>query len=369
MSETDTFHAVNLKEMEDFMERCMIAAGSKPEHAKMLASCLIAADYRGHFSHGLNRLDKYVNDVQKGTTNSDKEPTILKESGATALVDGNNLLGPVVGNFCMNLAIKKAKEIGIGMVVCRRSTHYGIAGYYTLKAEKQKMIGMSMCNTSPIVFPTRANTSTFGTNPISLAAPAQNNDSFVLDMATSSVALGKLEIWQVKNSGSNLPMPNTWGADKEGMATNDANDVLKRGGALFPLGGPEESGGYKGYGLTFMVEILCGILSGSNFGPNIRTWGEGNDEANLGQCFIVINPGNFAENFENRLQCLMDHCRGLNPVDTEKPVLVAGDPERIHMKKCDDSGGIPYHINQIKYAENLAKTLNITAPKSHQLPV
>jgi len=105
----------------------------------------------------------------------------------------------------------------------------GIAGFYSLQALKEKLIGISMTNTSPIVFPTRSNSSTFGTNPITLAAPAKNSDSFVLDMATSSVALGKLEIWQMKNNES-LPMPNTWGANKTGIATTDANDVLKNEG-------------------------------------------------------------------------------------------------------------------------------------------
>ena len=154
----------------------------------------------------------------------------------------------------MSLAIDKAKEIGIGLVVAKRSTHYGIAGFYSLQALKENMLGMSMCNTSPITYPTRSNSSTFGTNPISLAAPGKNSDSFVLDMATSSVALGKLEIWQLKNSES-LPMPSTWGANKDGFATTDSRDVLGGGGGLFPLGGSEEAGGYKGYGLMFLGNL------------------------------------------------------------------------------------------------------------------
>ena len=115
---------------------------------------------------------------------------------------------------------------------------------------------------------------------------------------------------------------------------------------------------YKGYGLKCMVEILCGILGGSRFGPNVRTWQTSSGEADLGQCFIAINPGNFADNFEDRLQSLMDHCRNLEPVDKNKPVLVAGDPESIHMKKCDDENGISYHVNQIKFAVSRKLTQN-----------
>lgn len=140
------------------MERCMLSVGTKKSHALSLAKCLIDADYRGHFSHGLNRLgnlvkislrnffislkkkDMYVRDIKAGTTFSDREPKIVKESGATALVDGNNVLGPVVGNFCMQLAIRKAKEIGIGIVVSHRSNHYGIAAHYSTQALAEKLI-------------------------------------------------------------------------------------------------------------------------------------------------------------------------------------------------------------------------------------
>lgn len=346
------------------MYRCMITAGAKPDHAQSLAAALILADYRGHFSHGLNRLDMYVRDVQAGTVGSLDEPSILKESGATAYVDGNNLLGPVVGNFCMKLAMDKAESIGIGMVVAKRSNHYGIAGYYSMQATEKNLIGMSFTNTSPLCYPTRAKTRTFGTNPITIAAPGKNGDSFVLDMATTTVAFGKVEL----SSRKNEPIPKTWGADKEGNATTDPDEVL-HGGALLPLGGEEEMGGYKGYGLMFMVEIICGVLADSKYGPNIRTWQESSSEASLGQCFIAINPKNFGDGFNERLQDLMDHCRNIPPVNKGKNVLVAGDPERIVMKQADKSKGIAYHANQVLFAENLAKKLKIEPPKSRLINV
>lgn len=352
-------YLVDKNDMEDFMFRCMISAGSKKDHAKSLAACLIMADYRGHFSHGLNRLDMYVRDVLAKSIDSVDEPSIIKESGATAYVDGNNLLGPVVGNFCMNLAMKKAKEIGIGMVVAKRSNHYGIAGYYSMQASDQNLIGMSSCNTSPLACVTRGKGRTFGTNPITLAAPGKDGDSFVLDMATPTVAFGKVELADRKHES----IPKSWGVDENGLATDDPQKVL-HGGALLPLGGEENSGGYKGYGLMFLVEILCGLLADSKYGPNIRTWQESSSEANLGQYFIAINPENFGDGFNDRLQDLMDHCRNIPPIDKNKPVLVAGDPERIEMKKADENKGISYHMNQITMAENLAKQLKIAPPKS-----
>lgn len=170
------------------------------------------------------------------------------------------------------------------------------------------MIGLAFTNTSPLSYPTRANKRTFGTNPIAFAAPATHG-SFDLDMATTTVAFGKVEL----NSRKGINIPGTWGADKDGHATTNPKDVLGDGG-LLPLGGVEETGGYKGYGLQMMVEVLCGILAGSNFGPNIRTWQTSSGEANLGQCFMAINTASFADGSEERLQSLIDHVHNMEPV-------------------------------------------------------
>ena len=143
----------------------------------------------------------YINDLHKNCTNGNVIPEILKETPASAWVDGKNGLGAVVGNFCMDLAIKKAKEVGVGFVVAKGSNHYGIAGWYSMRAMQQGMIGMSMTNTSPLMSPTRSKEAALGTNPLSLAAPAQNGDSFVLDMATTAVAVGKIEM-QVRKGES-----------------------------------------------------------------------------------------------------------------------------------------------------------------------
>lgn len=157
-----------------------------------MADLLIEADYRGHFSHGMNRLEMYINDLQAKTTDGNAVPFILKETPATAWVDGNNALGAVVGNFCMDLAMKKAKETGVGWVAAKGGNHYGIAGWYALKAIEQGLIGMSVTNTSPLMSPTRSKSAALGTNPISVGAPGLNGDSFVLDMATTAVAVGKV---------------------------------------------------------------------------------------------------------------------------------------------------------------------------------
>ncbi|GFR84180.1 malate dehydrogenase [Elysia marginata] len=342
---------VALEEMHQFVVRCMEAVGTKREHASALADLLVAADYRGHFSHGLNRLDMYVQDMKMGICRCDKEPEIIKETAATALVEGNNLLGPVVGKFCTDLAIKKAKESGVGWVSARGSNHFGIAGWYAMRAMEHGMMGLAFTNTSPLMVPTRATQTSLGTNPIACAAPANNGDSFVLDMATTAVALGKLEL----NDRKGLDIPIGWGCDDKGKPTTKPAQAK----GLMPLGGTEECSGYKGYGLAMMVEIFCGIMAGADFGRNIRSWKTTDREANLGQCFIVVDTSAFAPGFSDRLTDLSSSLRGLEPSEGQEKVFIPGDPERQHMDKCDKLGGIEYHPNQIDFANNLAKKLNI----------
>ncbi|XP_037622730.1 uncharacterized oxidoreductase YjmC-like [Sebastes umbrosus] len=342
-------------EVQGFIERCMTGVGTQPHHARSLAEVLVEGDHRGHYSHGLNRMDMYVKDIQTGICAKDGEPVVVNQTAATALVDGKNLLGPVVGNFCMKLALKKAKEAGIGWVVARGSNHYGIAGYYAMQALKENMIGMSFTNTSPLVVPTRGKECTLGTNPISVAAPAKNGDSFVLDMATSAVALGKVELHERRGD----TIPEGWGCDAQGKLTTDPKKVLS-GGGLVPIGGSEATGGYKGYGLGMMVEVFCGILAGAQYSNNIRTWKVTDRVANLGQCFVAINPESFAPGFPDRMSDLLSIQREMEPAEPGTPVLAAGDPERMNMKKCEEMGGIPYHINVVNYMNECAKRVGVS---------
>ncbi|XP_022795576.1 uncharacterized protein LOC111334150 isoform X1 [Stylophora pistillata] len=350
----DQYKCVAVNEVESFVERCMSAVGTPLEHCKALAQVLVAGDERGHFSHGLNRLEMYVHDINVGSTVVNGDPEIVKETSATAFVEGNNLLGPVVGNFCNDLAMKKAQETGIGWVACKGSNHYGIAGWYTIRAVEKGLIGMSFTNTSPLVVPTRARQSTLGTNPLSLAAPGKNGDSFVLDMATSAVALGKIEMADRKG----VEIPHGWAVDSKGLETVNPEKVLSGGGQL-PLGGTEITSGFKGYGLAMMVEVLCGILADAAFGPNVRKWKGDDRVANLGHCFVAVDPKAFSEGFEDRMQSLMDHCRNLQPAEGETAVLVAGDPERAHIQKVKEDGGIHYHVNLLEAMDKLADQLGV----------
>jgi len=348
---------VPVEEVRRFVVDSMVKVGTIEDHATALADVLVAADYRGHYSHGLNRLEMYIQDASSGICESNAEPEIINSKFATAFVDGKNSLGPVVGNFCMKLAIEKAKQFGVGWVAANNSNHYGIAGWYSMQAANEGLMGLSFTNTSPFLQPTRAKGSALGTNPITLAAPGLDGDQFVLDMATTAVALGKLEIQSRKNE----PIPAGWASDKEGKVTTNASDGMQ--GCLMPLGGAENTSGYKGFGLATMVEIFCGVLAGASYGPNIRNWLNTRTKANLGQCFIAVDPGCFAPGFEARLSDLMTHFRQMEPTDPGLPVMVAGDPERKHMAQVDAEGGIRYHNNHIKSLAEFARAHQIEEMK------
>lgn len=261
----------------------------------------------------------------------------------------------------MNLAISKAKEFGIGMISCRGSNHYGIAGYYSLLATRENLIGFSCTNTSPLMAPTRSRVPGLGTNPISFGASTgkkNSEDEFILDMATTCVALGKIELAVRKGE----PIPKGWALGEDGRPTSDGEKAMKNA-CLMPLGGEEENSGYKGYGLALMVELLCGVLSGSNFGPNIRRWNKAEGVANLGHCFMAIDPDKFGPGARERLDILLKQIRELPSVEENNPVLIPGDPERNHMKKVDKFGGILYHKNQIEASKNLAIRLCVEPMK------
>lgn len=221
-------------------------------------------------------------------------------------------------------------------------------------------IGLSATNTSPLMCPTRSMEAGLGTNPISFAAPADKGDSFVLDMATTAVAVGKIEIRRRKGA----EVPYGWAQDTKGNMTTNA-DLAFESGCLAPLGGDEITSGFKGYGLGAMVEVLCGIMAGSNFSTKVRKWTHSgaHTEANLGQFFMALDPKCFAPGFTGRMSELNDILRNLTPVDPSNPVLIAGDPERNHMNKVDSEGGVCYTEDQIKTCHALSKRLGVAPIK------
>ena len=253
--------------LKEFVVRVLSRLDVDPEDSRIVAENLVMADLRGINSHGVARLRRYVQGIRDGMMKVKPLVRTLVETPSTATIDAGCGLGQPVSHRAMELAIRKAKKVGCGFVTVCNSNHYGIAGYYAMMALESDCIGISMTNADILVVPTFGRDAMLGTNPIAVAAPAGKEPHFVLDMATSTVPRGKVEVYNRQNK----PMPLGWATDETGTPTTDAHRVLDNfiahaGGGLLPLGGAgEEMRGYKGYGLALLVDVMCAVLSGAAY--------------------------------------------------------------------------------------------------------
>jgi LDH2 family malate/lactate/ureidoglycolate dehydrogenase len=245
--------------------------GLSPDDAFSAADVLVAADVRGIPSHGVARLQRYVNGLQSGGVIPDAPIEVLMDTPTSLVLDAHGAMGAPVSVRAMRTAIDKAKRSGAAFACVRDSNHFGIAGYYAMMAMREEMLGLAMTNTAALGVPTLGRQPMFGTNPIAFAAPANEKRGFVLDMATTTVTRGKIEVYNRLDKG----LPAGWAVDKTGQPALDANALLddmfhRIGGGLVPLGGDTETlSGYKGYGLAVMVDVLCAVLCGAPFGPGV----------------------------------------------------------------------------------------------------
>ena len=251
---------VDTGELTRFSTEALVKLGVPEEEAEITARILVACDLRGVESHGVAHLRMfYANRIRRGLINVTPKTQLFSRAPSTAVMDGDNGLGFVVGYYAMNEAISRAKETGAGFVAARNSTHYGAAAYYAMMALEHDMIGFSGTNNVPIVVAPGSSVPAISSNPIAVAVPAGEKPAIVLDMATSTCAGGKIEI--AMRTGSDIP--EGWVIDVEGQPVTDPTKRFRGGGGMLPLGGSPEMGVYKGFGLGLVVDLLSGPLSGS----------------------------------------------------------------------------------------------------------
>ncbi|XP_013137126.1 PREDICTED: uncharacterized oxidoreductase YjmC-like [Papilio polytes] len=348
---------VPVEEVIRFSTDCFKALGVNAKAACQQADMLYQADRIGYFSHGLNRLEFYVNDVKNGACTPNKQPKVEKETVSMAWVNANNVFGSTASHFSMDLAIKKAKCSGVGWVCVKESNHYGIGGYWAMKAAKQGLMAFALSNSSPLLVPTRSKKAVLGTNPIAFVAPGCDDDYFYLDFATTAVSMGKIAFYARKGR----KLPDGWALGPNGKMTNDPKEAMKAR-QLMPLGGTESSSGYKGYGLAAMVEVLCGITAGSKYGHHIRSWvlsNKSGGSANLGHAFIVMDPHQFAPGFKERVSECLSYWRNMEPADPKLPVIAPGDMEKLVGGKTDREGTITYIKRILEHSRKIAKDLKV----------
>jgi LDH2 family malate/lactate/ureidoglycolate dehydrogenase len=317
--------------------------GCSLQDATTAATVLISADLRGIDSHGVARLSGYLRLWEAGRVNPKPNIRVVYETPSTAVVDGDAGLGLVVAPFAMQVAIDKAKLVGTGWVSVKNSNHFGIAGAHAMMALKEDMIGMAMTNASALVAPTFSNERMLGTNPIAVAIPANEQPAFVADFATTTAANGKLEILQRKNAD----MPLGWAQDKDGHPSTDAN-IIRKQGALLPLGSDREHGSHKGYALGSIVDIFSAVLSGASYGPWAPPFPayvpmpENQPGQGLGHFFGAMRVDAFrpAEEFKGHMDRWINRFRNATPSEGNDKVLIPGDPER-EMEAIRIKEGIP----------------------------
>ncbi len=317
--------------LHDFVRRVFIRFEISEEHAQQAADILLASDLRGVDSHGVARLRTYVELMEAGRINPHPHIQVVRETASTATVDGDNGLGLIVGPFANALAIRKAVDAGSGWVGVRNSNHYGIAGYYPLQALESDCIGLSMTNASRIVAPLWGAEGMLGTNPIAIAFPGDKEPPIVIDMATSVVAFGKVEMARRRDQ----PLPDGWAIDRAGIVTTSPEAMID-GGALLPLGTKRETGGHKGYCLGAMVDILSCVLSGANWGPFAPPTAIDLPVADqqvglgLGHFFGAWQIAGFidVEAFKKQIDHWIRVFRATRPAPGTAGPIIPGDPER-----------------------------------------
>ena len=333
------------KTAQDFITDAFVGAGVPREDAEICTDILLESDRRGIESHGCNRFKPiYIDRINWGIQNPVTNFDIIKETPTTAVVDGHDGMGQVIGYKAMNLAIKKAKEYGMGMVVVRNSCHYGIAGYYTTMATKAGCIGMTGTNARPSVAPTHGVDGMFGTNPFTIGVPTDEEFDFNFDCATSITQNGKVEYYE--RIGEDVHPGTIIGSDGEPVE-GDAGEALKkiRNGtaALTTLGGIGEAlGGYKGYGFALAVEFFSSVLQDGEYGKSLDGVGENGEKVpyHLGHFFIAIDTDHFLGEDLCRKKAgdIIRSIRASKKAPGQDRIYTAGEKEHEIWQQRKDSG-------------------------------
>lgn len=321
--------------LSDFTTRALHAMGVPDEDAYIITDVIITSDLWGVRSHGIAHLKMYYERIKKGLQLAKTNWSVVNDLHATAVMDGGNGMGMVVGYHAMDLAVQKARQYGLGAVAVRNSSHYGIAGYYPLMAVKGGMVGLSFTNAHPSTAPTFGVRPMLGTNPIAVAAPTDELFPFMFDAATSVVPRGKIEI----AARANKPLPEGWVVNQEGVSATDSSNMIaemnKGNVALLPVGGlTEMMGGHKGYGLATMVEIFSAAFQNGTY-----LWGLTDEDSDgraqflrIGHFFMALDVEHFIplDAFKAITGSMMRELRTATKLPGQDRIYTAGEKEYYH---------------------------------------
>lgn len=354
---------VKTESLHRFITDVMLSQRMSEDHALICADVLVEADLRGIDSHGVARLSGYLRLIEKGRINTRPNFQFEERKKTMLRLNADKAIGLVAAHIAMEKSMELTEIYGSAWVSIYNSNHFGIAAAHAMMALQKDQVGFAMTNASPLVTPANGKERMLGTNPICVAIPAENNDSFVLDMATSAAANGKLEIAQ--REGQNIPKG--WAVTKEGETTDKSN-ALKDGGALLPLGSIAETGYHKGYGLGSWVDLFSGVLTGASFGPwappFVSFLEPMYDMPGLGLGHFVgcwdldgFSPKGTAK---KQVSKWLERFRSSSSIN-DNPVMVAGDLEKEN-KRFRAINGIPLNDKVAEDISVLAKSLSLKNP-------
>ena len=367
-STSDDIVYLEHKILKSFMKDVFIELEVPEEDAEIIADVLINSDLRGIDSHGIQRCKMYYDRIKEGIYNPKTEIEIVNDNITTAVIDGHCGMGHVIAYKAMKMAIEKAKRYGLGAVACKNSTHFGFAGYYSLMAIQEGMIGFVTTNTRPAVPPTFGVEPMLGTNPLTYGAPTDEAFPFLMDAATSIIQRGKVELY----NRIHKPLPSGLIISDNGNSKTDPevvlNKLLNRSAALLPLGGEGEStSGHKGYGYATFAEILSAALQDGIFLRDTAGIEEnGQNRLKVGHFFLAINIGNFlpVTRFKEVAGNIMRELRSSKLAPGKNKIFTAGEKEYISEIERRDTG-IPINKSlqkDIKVMQRELKLNNYSFP-------
>lgn len=338
--------------LTSFSQALLEAAGVPPAHAALVADSLVAADLRGVDSHGVQLLPPYLERMLAGDISVTAVGHVVSENPPALVYDGEAGIGQVISEICTGHAVRLARAHGVGIVVARESSHFGAAAYWAQRITNHGFIGIVMCDASPSIAPWQAREPKLGTNPICMAVPSSGRGAWLLDMATTTVARGK--IFKAAIAGQ-PEIPPGWAMDKRGVPTTSTQEAIE--GLAMPLGG------YKGSGLAVMVEILCAVLSGGGMLTDLGGIGIPGRPLRVNQMFLALDVQRFLplDEFQRRMERLVTELKSAEPALGYTEVLVAGDPEW-RMEAERRRSGIPVPVGVWQRIAAWAERLRVPLP-------
>jgi LDH2 family malate/lactate/ureidoglycolate dehydrogenase len=307
---------VTPERLKEVVVELLTRLGAAQDEAPIVADSLVRAEMRGTDTHGLPYLKLLVERIEAGMVSVPTRIRLLREAGGTALLDGGNGIGQVAGWQAMQRSVARARELGIGLTLVRNTNNLGFLAFYSMQAAAQGFVGMAMGNANAAISPWGGAEPFFGTNPLSIALPG-NGELVALDMSSSLVARGKVR--RAQRLGEKIPLG--WALDESGVPTEDPGAALH--GTLLPIGGP------KGYGLALMVDVLAGMLSGSAFGPDIKSFHQPTGPTGVGALTLAIDVERFMplDQFRELMRRYAGSIRGSRKAQGTARIYLPGEIE------------------------------------------